>query len=170
MHGSVDWRRPEGILAYVDADALMPPGWIGKVLDTFGDADEVVCVSGPYVYYDVTSVKAACVRLYWRPIAAPAYQLTGYMVVGGNFAASAKALTKVGGFDATIPFYGEDTDIARRLATVGRVVFDKKLVMPTSARRLRMEGFVGTGIRYMTNFATEIIFGYPFTTRYRDIG
>ena len=157
------------ILAYIDADTRMPHGWIGRVLDSFEADDQVVCVSGPYIYYDVTSVKAASIRLYWRLIAAPAYRLTSYMAVGGNFAVRAEALTNIRGFDTTIPFYGEDTDIARRLASVGRVVFDKDLVMPTSARRLHTEGFLMTGVRYAANFATEVVFGRPLTTRYRDI-
>jgi glycosyltransferase involved in cell wall biosynthesis len=157
------------ILAFVDADTRMPAGWIGKVLDKFHNNDQVVCVTGPYVYHDVTPVKAACVRLYWRLMAAPAYRLTGYMAVGGNFAARAAALVKIGGFDSTIAFYGEDTDIARRLAAVGHVVFDKKLVMPTSARRLHAEGFVRIAVRYAANFAAEAISGRPLTTGYRDI-
>jgi glycosyltransferase involved in cell wall biosynthesis len=157
------------ILAYVDADTRMPPGWIGRVLDTFDDDDQVVCVSGPYVYHDVTRAKAAFVRLYWRLIATPAYTLTGYMAVGGNFAARADALAKIGGFDTTIPFYGEDTDIARRLASIGHVVFDKNLIMLTSARRLHSEGFGRTALRYAANFTTEAIYGRPITTRYNDI-
>lgn len=152
------------ILAYVDADTRMPRGWIGRILDAFDTNDQVVCVSGPYVYYDVTFGKAAFVRLYWRFIAAPAYRLAG-----GNFAARAAALASIGGFDMTIPFYGEDTDIARRLARVGWVVFDKELIMPTSARRLHAEGFLMTAIRYAANFATEVVLGRPLTTRYRDI-
>jgi glycosyltransferase involved in cell wall biosynthesis len=156
------------ILAYVDADTRMPGGWVRRVLDKFND-DQVVCVSGPYVYHDITRTKAALVRMYWRLIAAPAYWLTGYMAVGGNFAARADALAKIGGFDTTISFYGEDTNIARRLANVGCVVFDKNLMMLTSARRLHAEGFVRTALRYAMNFATEATYGRPFTTRYRDI-
>jgi glycosyltransferase involved in cell wall biosynthesis len=157
------------ILAYVDADTRMPPGWIRRVIDTFDGDDQVVCVSGPYVYHDVTRVKAALVRLYWRVIATPAYGLTGYMAVGGNFAARAGALAMIRGFDMTIPFYGEDTDIARRLAGVGHVVFNKDLIMLTSARRLHSEGFVRTALRYAANFAAEALFGRPATTHYRDI-
>ena len=37
------------IVAYVDADTRMPPGWIDKVLEGFQDPDTVM-VSGPYIY------------------------------------------------------------------------------------------------------------------------
>src|SRR5262249_49768880 len=41
------------LLAYVDADTRMPPGWISKILDVFASSEAVVCVSGPYVYDDL---------------------------------------------------------------------------------------------------------------------
>jgi len=157
------------ILAYVDADTRMPPGWIGRVLDAYGSGERIVCVSGPYVYYDVSTVKKALVRSYWLLVAKPAYRLTRYMAVGGNFAASREVLARIGGFDTTIAFYGEDTNIARRLSEMGEVVFDMNLVMQTSARRLRAEGFVTTGLRYAMNFVSEVVFRKPVTTRYRDI-
>lgn len=157
------------ILAFVDADTRMPPGWIGRVLHTYESGDRVVCVSGPYVYHDVSMVKKALVRLYWLLAAKPMYRLTRYMAVGGNFAASKDALVTIGGFDTTISFYGEDTNIARRLSQVGKVVFDMGLVMQTSARRLRAEGFVTTAMRYAANFVAEVVLKRPLTTRYRDI-
>lgn len=157
------------ILAYVDADTRMPHDWIGRVLDAYDRAGDLVCVSGPYVYYDLPAVKTALVRLYWLLLARPTYRFTRYMAVGGNFAARRDALAKIGGFDTTISFYGEDTNIARRLAAVGRVVFDMQLVMHTSARRLRAEGFVATALRYAANFVAEAAFKRPLTTEYRDI-
>lgn len=156
-------------LAYVDADTRMPPGWISRVLDAFEGDDQVVRVSGPYVYHDLSALKSALVRFYWRVLAKRAYWLTGYMAVGGNFAVCADALTRIDGFDTTIPFYGEDTDLARRLSRTGRVVFDMGLMMPTSARRLHAEGFATTALRYATNFVTEAVLGKPLTTRYRDV-
>lgn len=157
------------IVAYVDADTRMPAGWIGRVLDNFERDARVVCVSGPYVYYDLPRIKAGLVRLYWALLARPMYRLTRYMAVGGNFAASKAALLRIGGFDTTISFYGEDTNIARRLFAAGRVVFDMSLVMQTSARRLQAEGFVTTAIRYALNFLSEAVRKKPLTTLYRDI-
>lgn len=157
------------ILAYVDADTRMPAGWIAGVLDAFDASDRVVCVSGPYVYYDLPAAKKALVSGYWHLVARPMYRLTRCMAVGGNFAASRAALVSIGGFDTTIAFYGEDTNVARRLRQVGEVVFDLDLVMPTSARRLHGEGFYRTAMRYAMNFLAEMAFKRPWTTRYRDI-
>lgn len=157
------------IIAFIDADTRMRPGWLARVLDLYREKPDAVCVSGPYSYYDLAKFKSALVRLYWLMLAKPTYLFTQYMAVGGNFAARRDALIAIGGFDTNIAFYGEDTNIARRLAEVGRVVFDLGLIMPTSARRLCEEGFMVTAMRYMVNFMSEVVLKRPSTSAYRDI-
>jgi glycosyltransferase involved in cell wall biosynthesis len=156
------------VLAYIDADTRMPKDWLGRVLAQYDRHAELVCVSGPYVYYDLSIGKRALVRLYWALIARPTYLITHYMVVGGNFAASRAALIGIGGFDTSIEFYGEDTNIARRLHAAGDVVFDMRLEMETSARRLNAEGFLTIAVRYAMNYAWEAILKRPLTNRYVD--
>lgn len=157
------------VIGYVDADTRMPPGWIAAVLGAYAADPAVVCVSGPYIYHDAALIQRAMVRLYWVFLAMPAYWMTRYMAVGGNFAASRAALLRIGGFDTAIAFYGEDTNIARRLATAGRVRFLLRLAMPTSSRRLAAEGVVATAATYMANFLSEVVLKRPLTRGYRDI-
>jgi hypothetical protein len=75
----------------------------------------------------------------------------------------------MGGFDATIEFYGEDTDIARRISAHGKVKFLPSLAMPTSGRRMASEGFFRIGWRYSVNYAWVALFKRPFTRQYQDI-
>jgi len=157
------------ILAYVDADTRMPPGWITRVLRSFETNHRVVCVSGPYIYYDASPLARTLVRLYWIFLAIPAYWVTRYMVVGGNFAARKQALIAIGGFDTQIAFYGEDTNIARRLHAVGKVSFVMRLPMHTSSRRFQAEGLCSTALSYAANFLSEVILSRPITRFYRDI-
>ena len=157
------------LIGYVDADTRMPPGWISRVLKTFERNPRVVCVSGPYVYYDATRYQQALVWLYWILLASPAYWITRYMVVGGNFAARRRTLEQIGGFDTSIAFYGEDTNIARRLSAVGKVTFLLRLPMRTSARRLRAEGLAVASGKYVANFLSEAVLKQPVTQAYRDI-
>lgn len=163
----LDEARGE-IIGYVDADTRMPRGWCRQVIGHFAADPATVCVSGPYVYYDMSRGAKALVRIYWW-VAVPIARFTGYMAVGGNFAARRAALVKIGGFDRSIAFYGEDTDIARRLSAAGRVRFFLSLVMQTSARRLKAEGLARTAWVYALNFVSEAVLKRPATTDYRDI-
>lgn len=157
------------IVAYVDADTRMPPGWIARVLRSFASNGRVVCVSGPYIYYDASLLERLLVRLYWIFLATPAYWMTRYMVVGGNFAAKKSALEEIGGFDTDIAFYGEDTNIARRLHAAGKVKFVMRLPMHTSSRRLHAEGLWATAMRYAANFLSEVVLKRPVTRSYQDV-
>jgi hypothetical protein len=78
-------------------------------------------------------------------------------------------MEKIGGYDTTIEFYGEDTDIAKRIFKVGEVKWTFDLPMYTSGRRLRKEGIITMGLKYAINYLWPIIFGRPFTTKYKDI-
>jgi glycosyltransferase involved in cell wall biosynthesis len=157
------------VIGYVDADTRMPAGWIARVLRTFERYPGVVCVSGPYIYYDAALWQRVMVRLYWVLLASPAYWMTRYMVVGGNFAARRSALEKIGGFDTAIAFYGEDTNIARRLHAAGKVKFLLRLPMRTSSRRLQEEGMTVMAGKYVANFLSEVVLKRPVTHVYRDI-
>lgn len=157
------------IVAYIDADTRMPDGWMTTVLERFSADPSLVCLSGPYRYYDAAWPTRALVFLYWRILALPVYLVVRYMAVGGNFAARKWALEKISGFDTRIAFYGEDTNIARRLAAVGNVRFTLRLPMYTSARRLRALGTVRMAAVYALNYLSEVILRRPLTIRYDDI-
>ena len=74
------------------------------------------------------------------------------MVQGGNFVLRRDGLEKIGGFDTSISFYGEDTDIARRMNQVGMVRWTLRLKMFSSARRLKHEGSFTMAWRYAPNY------------------
>jgi glycosyltransferase involved in cell wall biosynthesis len=157
------------LLAFIDADCHMPDWWFPMASREFGGDANLVCLSGPYIYYDLPYWQQKASELYWETIARPVAATTGFMTVGGNFIAKRDALFAMGGFDKTIEFYGEDTDIARRLSAHGKVKFLPTFAMPTSGRRLAAEGFFRIGIRYSINYAWVALFKRPFSRRYQDI-
>ncbi len=156
------------IIAYLDADTIMPKNWLATVVREFSNDADLVGLSGPYRYYDVTRLHGLATKLYWVFLAVPSYLVLGYMVVGGNFATRRKSLEQIGGFDKNIPFYGDDTDIARKLNKVGKVKFKISFFMHTSGRRLKKQGFLKTGFLYAGNFISEIIVHRPMTKKYKD--
>lgn len=157
------------IVGYVDADVRMQPGWVDRMIEAFDEDPRLVCVSGPCTYYDASIFEDVLVWLYWNVLGVPVYWMTRYMVLGGNFAARREALYRIGGFDGTIDFYGEDTDIARRLHAAGKVRFTRTVQVAASARRLHGEGLWVTAFRYVVNFLSEVFLKRPVTTHYQDI-
>lgn len=157
------------LIAFIDADTQMPKGWVDKVQYFFKKHPKIVCLSGPYVYYDFSFFAQKMTWLYNLALIWPAYFLVGYMVVGGNFVARKKSLEDMGGFDLGINFYGEDTDIARRLNKVGKVKFIQRFYMSTSARRLKGEGAFIMAMRYTINFLSVVLTKKPATKEYKDI-
>lgn len=157
------------IIAYIDADTRVPTGWFQKIIDEFSADSSLVCLSGPYRYYDLGRFDNCLVKFYWNILALPIYFLLGYMVVGGNFAAKKSALNRIGGFDKSINFYGEDTNIARRLHREGKVKFTNFFPMETSARRFKNEGLFKIGFTYALNYFGEAVLHRPLTKSYKDI-
>jgi len=162
------------LVANVDSDSRLTPGWVKQVLATFAEEDKLVALSGPVVYYDLSASQLLSVQLFYL-LAFILYVLNRYvlragsMVQGGNFVLRAKALASIGGFNTAIPFYGEDTDIARRLNRVGKVKFTFQLKMFSSARRLKKEGMLTIGARYTINYLWTTFRKRPFTEEYLDI-
>ena len=154
------------IIAFLDADTSMPKNWTKKILEPFQKNKNTSLVTGPYFYYDLYFWENIICFLFW-----PLFYFWSFfiwpMAVGGNMALRRSALKKLGWFDTAIKFYGDDTDIARRASTVGKVVFSLRLIMPTSGRRLRGIGVVKTHIIYLVNYISVSLFHKPYHTHYK---
>ena len=172
------------LIANVDSDSRLTPGWVAQVLTTFAEdaittrqspgKRPLAALSGPVHYYDLTPRQRVLVHIFyltaWTTYIINRYVLrVGSMVQGGNFVTSRAALEQIGGFNTAITFYGEDTDIARRLNDVGEVRFTFDLKMFSSARRLKNEGMLTMAARYSINYLWTTFFKRPFTDEYIDI-
>ena len=115
------------ILAYVDADCRSPLQWLERVERRFEARRSLVAVTGPYQFYDWDWTGRALLRAYDWLVAPPTHAIVhhelglGAILYGGNFAVRRSALAAIGGFDATVDFHGEDTNLGRRLTPLGRV-------------------------------------------------
>jgi glycosyltransferase involved in cell wall biosynthesis len=101
------------LIANIDADTVIPPGWLTEVLKQFGRNDNLVGLSGPYVYYGVPHRVNLVVAAYYR-LAFTAYLFNrfvlnvGSMLQGGNFVVKRDAMLKLGQPSLRFSFYGED--------------------------------------------------------------
>ena len=161
------------LVANIDADTLLPPGWLARVLAEFGRDPKLVALSGPYDYHDVSPRVRWTARAFYG-VAYGVYVVNrrvlgvGSMVQGGNFVVRRQSLVQAGGFDMRFTFYGEDTDIARRMSRVGRVTFTWALMAKSSGRRLAGDGLLLTGWRYSANYLWATFLGRPFTDAWHD--
>ncbi len=161
------------LVANIDADTLIGEGWLQQVITEFGEKPALVVLSGPYQYYDVPwRIRAATELFYGMGYATYLFNKkvlgVGSMVQGGNFIVKRDALASIGGISDRFTFYGEDTDIARRMSKVGDVVFTYALRARSSGRRLRGDGLIMTGVRYGANYLWATFFKKPFTTAWND--
>ena len=140
----------------------------------FEKGENLVALSGPYVYYGVPNRVNRVVGAYYR-LAYVAYLFNrfvlnvGAMLQGGNFIVKREAMLKLGSPDLRFSFYGEDTDMARRLSKVGGVKFTFRLPAQSSGRRLVGEGVFTIGLRYSMNFFWATFRKKPFTDTWQDI-
>lgn len=162
------------LIANVDADSKLPEGWIEKVFSEFEKNEKLVALSGPFIY-DHSSWLSNFFVAFWYRVGQVTHFINQYvlkrgaMLQGGNFILRRSALEKIGGYDTTIDFWGEDTDIARRISMVGRVKFTFKLPMITSPRRFRKDGFIVAAWKYFINYVWVLFRGKPFLKEYEEV-
>lgn len=155
-------------IAFIDADTRIPPHWIDIAERALAKRSDAVSLSGPRRYFGAVWWKRWILNAFWG--AAPiTYRFVGCMILGGNFIVRRDAITKIGGFDTTISFYGEDTDLARRLSEVGKTLFRMDFWVRASARRFEAEGIIWPNVVYALNYAWPILFHRPFTHEYVDV-
>ena len=162
------------LVAFIDADTDMPRGWLAKAAGAFAKDPQLVCLSGPFQYYDLPAYILFLVR-FWYVVA---YALSGInkiffrrstVVQGGNYIVRRDALLKIGGQNVGLVFYGDDTDLAIRLSKIGKVVFSFRLPIRSSGRRLAKEGAFTMAARYGINNFWIVLFGRPFTETSTEI-
>ena len=157
------------LVAYLDADSRISENWLKIVKREFETDSKLICLSGPYLYYDLPRHQQKLINFYLMVFAFPVYYMIGYLILGGNFVTKREALNQIGGFDIGISFYGEDTNIARRLSKLGRVKFMKEFFVFSSGRRLAGEGFLRSTVVYALNYLSEALFHKQVTKEYQDI-
>jgi glycosyltransferase involved in cell wall biosynthesis len=163
------------LLVYLDADCRAPLAWLDRIERRFEADPTLLAISSPYRFYDWDWLGRLLVRAYDVTVA-PATQLLvkhvlglGTIFYGGNFAVRTDALCRIGGFDTSIEFHGEDTNLGRRLAQVGKVCLVQECWLHTSARRYVAMGKSAVFRLYVRNFISELLYHRPRDTTHVDV-
>jgi GT2 family glycosyltransferase len=159
----------------VDADCRVPLQWLERLERRFLRRPGVVAVSGPHRFYDWDLTGRLLIRAYDWIVAPPTHFVVHYafgvgaILYGGNFAARAHALERIGGFDVSIEFHGEDTNVGRRLTPLGAVELAPECWVWTSARRYHVMGKRQVFGLYIRNFWSEILRHRPADRDHLDV-
>jgi len=163
------------IVAYVDADCRAPIVWLERLEARFRRAAPPIAITGPYQFYDWDRTGRTLIRLYDALVAPPTHALVhhalgiGAVLYGGNFAVRREALARIGGFDRSVEFHGEDTNLGRRLTPLGRVELARECWVWTSARRYHAMGKGAVFRLYIRNFWSEILRHRPAEREHLDV-
>jgi glycosyltransferase involved in cell wall biosynthesis len=163
------------ILVYLDADCRAPLTWLERVEARFIADPTLVALSGPYRYYDWDWWGRLLIRAYDWTVAPATQFLVKYLLrigtvfYGGNFAVRREALEAIDGFDTSIEFHGEDTNLGRRLFAHGKVILARDCYLFTSARRYVAMGKGAVFRLYVRNFTSELLHHRPKDTTHVDV-
>lgn len=157
------------LVALPDADTIPPQGWLSDAEAEFAKDPKLVCVSGPFIYYDLPKRIRFMARMFYGGgyllyLMGRSLLRTTTIIQGGNYVARRDAVAKANGLDPSISFYGDDTDLALKLSKVGKVKFSLKMKTLASGRRLAEEGAWMMGLRYAFNNFWMVVARRPWTT------
>ena len=163
------------VLVYVDADCRAPRTWLERIERRFAADLDLIALSGNYRFYDWDWWGRSLLRAYDFTLGPATHVLVKYILrigvvfYGGNFAVRREALDRISGFDTSIEFHGEDTNLGRRLSQVGRVELRYDCFLYTSARRYNAMGKSAVFRLYVRNFVSELLHHRPKDTVHLDV-
>ncbi len=163
------------LLAYIDADGRAPLFWLERLERRFDRRPDLVAVSGSFRFYDWDLPSRLLLRVYDYTLAPATHLLAqrvlraGAVFYGGGFCVRRAALDEIGGFDTTIDFHGEDTNLGRRLTAVGHVALSNACWVYTSARRYHALGRAAVFRLYVRNFWSETMHHRPKDRGHTDV-
>ncbi|MGC8628814.1 MAG: glycosyltransferase [Candidatus Micrarchaeia archaeon] len=155
-------------LLFIDADTKPSPKLLETYLRIFENNKSVVAATGPVFPLEKTSKK---IRLGYKFVSVYFVRLMLLLrkpsINGMNFAARKDAFKSSGGFNEDFITY-EDWDLSRRLSKLGRIAFDKKAVVYSSARRVKAWGLLAFAKYHIGNMLRYALFKRP-KSRYEEI-
>ncbi len=157
------------LLAFIDADSQVLLGWFETINREFSRDATLICLTGPCEYDHLPRWQRIAMNMYWKYVTVAAHHLTASLLIGANFVVKKDAMVRIGGFDTSLVFYGDDTDVARKLHRIGRVRFLRTFVIRTSSRRLQKEGLLKSAWLYFTNYCWQLFTHRSLTKNSVDV-
>ena len=131
------------VIVTTDADCLPDKDWLLNIKKNFDEA-EIVGLTGPYhpnIPEDMSIVESYTYRILFRWMNSLRWVVHSVYphLIGANAAFKKDVFLVINGY-SDLP-YSDDVEIAKRLKKQGKLVFDKKVTVLYSLRRLKKYGF-----------------------------
>lgn len=144
------------IIANIDADIILPPGWLKTVMKEFQN-ESIIGLSGPYRYYDLSFLQRVILRIFdWVGFLYYLYahfiREVDSMVCGGNLVIRRTALEQIGGYDTSIESSADDAYTLHCLEHIGVVRWSWNIPVYASGRRLAKKGIIRTYAQWVTTY------------------
>ena len=134
-------------LGFVDADTIVSEIWVEGLMEAL---EHGVGCTGPIEALEKNSKKMRAFFWWWGLQSRLSISINYPIFPGYNIGARAKEFWKVGGF-STEDITTEDIELGQGLNKLGEIVFNKKMRVKTSTRRLEeisLPAYVWNGLRY----------------------
>jgi len=128
------------IIVRIDADCAVPKHWLQCIWNSFEKDPNLVAIGGPqyplesYWWENLFWYPAIIVWMYFLKILGKGFLFC-------NIAIRRDAFLQTNGYNTAMSF-GEDVDICLRLKKMGKVVFDLRIYIYTSMRRVQNLGVI----------------------------
>lgn len=130
------------IVVQTDADSILPRDWVSSIVKGFKRNGNIVALSGSIKYlrpplwvYLNNLIHIIINWLYFKLFHRP------LVIRAANFHFRRAAFQTIGGYNISIPTYGDEHDFFVRLSKIGKVYYAPGLAVCTSARRFH-RGFL----------------------------
>jgi glycosyltransferase involved in cell wall biosynthesis len=144
------------IVATTDADCVLPRDWVERIQGHFADP-AVVAVCGPDGPRE-RKWKARAIYFVVRNLIRAAAAFGLYGTGGTNSAFRREVFLRLGGY-RPLP-HSDDVELGFRMRKVGRIVYDPKLFVRFSVRRLERDGYLRTLLLWLRG-DLKALFGRP---------
>ncbi len=154
MARQVGGKRSRGkIIAYTDADAILPEDWLERIVEQLEENGAVYGISEI-----VPSAKVDLLLNFGVRLAVRLFSMFGvYMPAGSNLAIRRDVFEEIGGFNTEL-VTNEDVDLVSRAARVSRVKYDPEMRVAVSNRRIAKWGRPKAAFFHLSNFFSYHLF------------
>ncbi|MBO8160957.1 MAG: glycosyltransferase family 2 protein [Thermosipho sp. (in: Bacteria)] len=131
------------IIVTCDADSLYPENFLERIVSKFKTNEKLVAIYGPFIFLESGKISNFFTWLGYviSDFLSRIFTKT-YIVGAANFAIKKEVYEKVGGYDTESNLASQDFRLARKLSKHGKVKFIPSLIVKTSNRRFKEEGFI----------------------------